>query len=814
MFEPIPIRCLHVGVGIQFALPMVERGEIFFMVIRNEQKTLSKTILTNIEKIEETLANSEKRYYALFNGSPDAIFIVDIETAMIVEANRNAFQKLGFSPDRIASMKISDIVAGNEFSNLIQELKNNSAESEGAVKTQYRNSGGIIGNVIIRYARLDLNGKRLCQCIFTDISDIVECEEKISSTELRYRTLFENSKDGISVYEVELESGKRKLIDCNESYARNAGRSIKELLDYPNDISDLQTSIFHPFSQKIFREMIFTEKSYEGSYSWIRPDHTENFIDFKAAPIKIGNRYFIYGIDRDVTENKLREKQVSESEALLKSTIESIPFDFFVIGKDGRYLIQNTMCKKNWGDLIGKTPSDVDVDPETTELWLSNNHRAFSGETIQGEWIFLDHGEIRAFYNVVSPIYHNEEIIGILGLNKDITEDKRMQNALKESERKYIRFLENLPDGCFVLDRDWRFIFANDAAAALVRFPKDDIIGVKLTDLYPDIEKTDVFKAYKKTMETGETIEVEAELILPGRRNHYFEIKVSAVPEGIVVINKDITQRKMMEEKSRLQQEQLVQADKLSSLGTLVSGVAHEINNPNAFVLSNAQLIQKTLNYVIPILDEYYEKNGEFLISGVNYSEFRNHLPEMCKGIIEGSRRIKNIVKELRNYAIHRPHSTQNEIDINDVVQAGITLLSNLIAKTTKHFDVRLNPHIPKIQGDFQRLEQVVINVIQNACQALENKYQAIRISTDYDADSEEIIIVVKDEGMGIPEDKIKNAIDPFYTTKRESGGTGLGLSISSNIIINHGGSMEFTSTEGGGATVTIKIPVAGSEDR
>lgn len=139
-------------------------------------------------------------------------------------------------------------------------------------------------------------------------------------------------------------------------------------------------------------------------------------------------------------------------------------------------------------------------------------------------------------------------------------------------------------------------------------------------------------------------------------------------------------------------------------------------------------------------------------------------------------------------------------------------LVDNALRKATTRYTVHYMGNLPKVRGNFQRLEQVVVNLILNACQALPDTGKGIFVSTHYRHDSRSVIIQVEDEGVGIPPEHLSRLTDPFFTTKRESGGTGLGLSISDGIISEHGGIMEFESVPGRGTTVIITLPAAVGE--
>jgi signal transduction histidine kinase len=277
-----------------------------------------------------------------------------------------------------------------------------------------------------------------------------------------------------------------------------------------------------------------------------------------------------------------------------------------------------------------------------------------------------------------------------------------------------------------------------------------------------------------------------------------------------------IIERQREEDRFKQQEQQLIQLDKMVALGTLVSGVAHEINNPNNFIMLNTPLLSEAWESIRPVLDAYQKENGDFLVGGLPYSEMRGNIPLLFSGILEGANRIRNIVESLKGFARMEPSDLSQEVDVNAVVKSALTLVNNQIKKSTERFSVAFGPDIPGVKGNFQRLEQVIINLVQNACEALPSKRKGIRVSTACDRKKNCIVIEVHDEGVGISADRLPHVADPFYTTKRDSGGTGLGLSISSGIIKNHGGTLSFVSSPNQGTTaiVTLPIPDASLRDR
>lgn len=270
----------------------------------------------------------------------------------------------------------------------------------------------------------------------------------------------------------------------------------------------------------------------------------------------------------------------------------------------------------------------------------------------------------------------------------------------------------------------------------------------------------------------------------------------------------DITDLKRAQAAAAQRSRELRQSEKMASLGTLVAGIAHEINNPNNFLMLNAQLFTKMWKDVIPLLEEHFRSNGDFLLAGIPYSQCREKVPQSLEGITAGSERISAITKRLTAYSKLDSDVLNELVDVNAVVETAIAITHTLLKSSTEHFAVEYGTLLPRVKGNAQQLEQVVINLLTNACQSLEDPSKRIHVVTSFDAERSRVRIAVTDEGIGITHHDMKFILDPFFTTKRNTGGTGLGLSVSYTIIKNHHGILKFRSEEGKGTSAVIHLPL------
>ena len=279
-------------------------------------------------------------------------------------------------------------------------------------------------------------------------------------------------------------------------------------------------------------------------------------------------------------------------------------------------------------------------------------------------------------------------------------------------------------------------------------------------------------------------------------------------------LEREIVERKRAAEELQVRQKQLLHADKMTSLGILVAGVAHEINNPNGLIQLSLPQLEKAYRDMTPILDRYQQENGDFKLGWFPYSRMKEEIPVMLHEMLESSNRIRRIVEDLKEFSRRNDSGLDDKVDLNEVVRAALRLMDNALRKATNHFKVDYAIGLPSFRGNGHRIEQVVVNLVLNACQALTSKEQAIHLRTYVLPQAGMVVLEVRDEGEGIDSETLERITDPFFTTKRERGGTGLGLSVSDGIIKAHQGRMEFFSQPGEGLRVRILLPIYNEQEK
>jgi len=270
--------------------------------------------------------------------------------------------------------------------------------------------------------------------------------------------------------------------------------------------------------------------------------------------------------------------------------------------------------------------------------------------------------------------------------------------------------------------------------------------------------------------------------------------------EGILEFYRDVTLEKTYEQ-------QLQQADKLASLGQLVSGIGHEINNPNQFIRGNIKIIRQAITDMLPIIDDFKKDHPDLKIARLKYDFFREHVMTLIDDMSHGSERIKGIVEGLRGFARKDEGLLVDTVDVNTLIEATTRLVKN---EVHKHAEIvlELGNDVKKFTGNSQKIEQIFVNLIVNAAQAIPDDKKGLITVRTYMDNSDSIVIEIEDNGKGMDEKTQKQIFDPFFTTKRAKGGTGLGLAIAFRIVEEHKGTVSVSSTPGVGTKFMIKIPV------
>ena len=430
-----------------------------------------------------------------------------------------------------------------------------------------------------------------------------------------------------------------------------------------------------------------------------------------------------------------------------------------------------------------------------------------------------------AFGYVLKPFKPRELTITIeMALYKlkiDAERDEAV-NALKESDNKYRMLFRSASDAVVLVDVETlRLLDANERAQELYGYGHDELIQLKVTDMLAEPEKTEqAVQNMKITSVPCRNHRKKDGTVFPVEiRSTIFDFKNRKTNLSTI---RDISDIMTAEKKRKKLEAQLIQSQKMEAIGQLAAGVAHEINNPMGFISSNLNSLtmytQKIDNLV-----KYYQRlevlltkvDSEKLSYEINeqiktISAFKEEIeldylsqdiPDLLRESMEGSGHIKKIVCDLKSFA-HPGEDKQSLVDINQGIESTLNVVNNELKY--KASIIKELVDIPLVTGYPQKLNQVFMNILVNAAQAIEEKGE-IKIQTK--EKNGNVIIAISDTGSGIAKENLSKIFNPFFTTKEIGTGTGLGMSISYNIIEEHNGTIAVKSKIGKGTTFIITLP-------
>jgi PAS domain S-box-containing protein len=399
-------------------------------------------------------------------------------------------------------------------------------------------------------------------------------------------------------------------------------------------------------------------------------------------------------------------------------------------------------------------------------------------------------------------------------LSREIAEREQAETDLRTSEAHLRAITDSAKEAILSVDHGGNIVSWNAGAAQVFGYQSVEILGMPLTTLLPERAHAQCIRTLGEWV-TGNSDALFADTLeVVGLHKNVgqipLEISVSTwgTPEGhyLAMIMRDIGPRKRLEEQTRQQELQLIQANKMTAVGTLVSGVAHEINNPNQVVLLNSRLLADAWEDAAEVLDDHAQENAGFTLGGLPYGEMKHTVGTLLHDVHDAAVRIERIVTDLKDYARPRAPGNHATFDLNQAAGRASRLLAHLVSKRTAHFHLDLAPALPPVRGDSQQIEQVIVNLLANAVEALPDRERAVSLATRADEEGRAVLEVC-DEGAGIAREHLEQLCDPFFTTKQDSGGTGLGLAITASLVRAHGARLDFDSQLGRGTRARVTFP-------
>lgn len=486
--------------------------------------------------------------------------------------------------------------------------------------------------------------------------------------------------------------------------------------------------------------------------------------------------------------------ELLDSEVKFRSFIEHAPDGVFIMNKAGKYLEMNEAVSAITGyqkeELTEMTLHDL-ISDTNKENWNSFLQKFFNTGTAHAELTFRHkNGKIR--WCTLDGVKLSED--QYLCFSKDITQNKAAADALMKSEEKYRTLLNASPEGIIIIDM--KGIITDVSEIGFELYGSDlpgEMIGKHIFRFVPVELRNKFREIYSKTLEEGLMQSIELQLYNKNKIPFISEISTTLIQgkggESIafMIVIHDITHRKKMER-------QMIHNDRMSTLGEMATGIAHEINQP--------------LNTLSILFDNM------LLAASKEDSLPKSYLEKKTEKIYDNIFRIKNIIDHVRVFSRSQDDAILSLFDVNESITNAISMISEQFRHKLIEIEIETKDSLPQVYGNTYQFEQVILNLLINSKDAIEEREELAdqpigkRICIRAYQSSKQLIIEVKDNGIGIEPEELEKIVLPFYTTKEAGKGTGLGLSITFGIIKEMNGEISFQSEPNLGTTATIKLPV------
>jgi PAS domain S-box-containing protein len=676
----------------------------------------------------------------------------------------------------------------------------------------------------------------------TDIRERKRAEEALRASEERFRQLYDEAPFGYHVID-----SHGVILSVNRTECELLGYEADELVG--RSIFDFIVEGQREAARWALAERVRGERPVQEVERVFRTkDGRERIFAIENRQLldREGRVVGVRGTMQDITRRKRAEAALVSSERRLRALFEGIEDAIFVHDLHGRILDANPAACRRLGytreEFLALNTRDID-DPDFSHGFADRLEEQLRHGRLSCE------GRHRAKDGRLIPVDINTSLIqfedqtAVLAVIRDITERKALEETRREfaevqmryareaeerarelarSEGRYRGLTEGLLDAVVVTDSAGRITLFNHSAERVFGHDPSEVLGRDLAELIPDDPACASLPSFQGALKAadprvvGRT--VEAVGLRRGGEAFPVEVSVAAVgggPAEFVASIRDLTERNRM-------RAMLMQTEKLASIGLLSAGVAHEINNPLAFIANNLAVLDRDLGPVLELVEAFRScrdavaevapeaaARAERIAEDVDWEYVRGNLPRMLARTRDGVQRVAAIVQNLRGLARTSPPVLE-PVALSDLIDGALEMVSVKVKRAGVEVTVDRAP-LPKIACVPSQIGQVFLNLLVNAVQAIEaaRRPEGGHVRVALRAEPGRQVVEISDDGPGIAPEAMSRLFDPFFTTKPVGEGTGLGLAISHGIVTGHGGTIEVRSTPGQGATFLVALPTS-----
>jgi PAS domain S-box-containing protein len=790
----LPMVVKIMGLRSVISVPLVSEGEAIGLLDIARHEPLMDCDLERMQNIasqfvnvikrkqaEDALKESETRHHELVNTITSGVFIYKAvdngEDFVFVDLNSAAEKMEGINRKDIIGKRITEVLPEAKEFYLFKVFQNvwqtgNSQYFSSGERKDEKDTGRWRDNWAYKLPSGEIVN------VYNDITDKKLAEKALQVSEEKYRLIVENSQDLIFT-----ENASGEIIYMSPSIKNVLGynqadiisRSFRSII-HPDDIRGLEEAVKRNITDGYQSPggIEFRVRHISGEWRWYIGrgsavhDANGNFINF-------------IGIVNDISKRKQAEEALKQSEEKYRTIFESANDILMLLDTNGMILDVNGRLTDIGGydrfELINKNILELGhiIDEKNMAVVVGNLQKIVGSRatvTYQVEMVKKNREPISMEISAV-PILKEDKVVGVLGILRDITERNKSESRVKEQKALTDRILSSTPNAVAVVGQDQRIIMVNKAFEVTFELAQGEAEGKEIREIIPIpvfLEKIEQVLGNDQSQ-----FQIEFRFKKGAVESVLVAHIISTQKNEVLVMLHDITEEREI-------QERLYLTDRLASLGEMAAGIAHELNNPLTGVVALSQLL---------------------LESGVP-----DGIKEDLESISSEGQRAASVVKNLLSFTRSHTLSAQ-PVEINGVIDQVLKLRAYEHRVNNIEVVVHLAPNLPEITADRFQLQQVFINIVLNAEQAMIESHKRGNLTVSTEQLCDNIKISFSDDGPGIPQDILNRIFDPFFTTKEVGKGTGLGLSICYGIVTKQGGRIYAESQPGNGATFVVELPVA-----
>jgi two-component system sensor histidine kinase/response regulator len=758
-----------------------------------------QSMISERKKAQKALRESEKKHRTLVEQSLQGLAV--IQDYRVVFANSAAAEITGYTIDELLSLpskRVQEIIHFEDRKAAWDRFRDRMDGKPVRSRNEYRlvRKDGSVRWIEMFSASIEYRGKPALQAAFIDITERKLAEERMRESEERYRDLFDNASDLIQSVDE-----KGKFVYVNKKWKEALGYSDEEIRQL--SLADIIREDQIPHCMNLFKRVVAGEALDNVEAVFVTKGGKEIFVSGSANPrMKDGRFVATRAIFRDVTERKQAEEAVRASEERLRQIAENVGEGFFLSdASDNSAIYVSPAYEKIWGRPVEKAYDDAQswlevVHPEDRERVNAyvEKHGRGKIEFSQEYRIQWPDGSIRWVRDRVYPVKNESgEIHRIVGVTDDITERKKMEEVLRETNARLQTLIQAIPDVVYVKDVQGRNLLVNKAYEELANLPQAQIVGKTDEEVLPSRLTRQCHLSDEEVMRKREPIRCEeCSTCGDGQRIYFETIKAplyddAGKPLGLVGVSRDITERKKVEEMLKRAKKQAEDANRLKS--EFLANMSHEIRTPMNAVIGMTDIALDT---------ELTDEQRDYLTT----------VKQSARALLE----LLNDILDLSKIEADKVDLEAVDFDLRVTVEGVTDTLARKAEEKQIELACMIHHQVPSLlRGDPGRIRQILINLAGNAVKFTEQGEVVIGVEVEEETEEKvSLVISVTDTGVGISREKQGKIFESFTqadgSTTRKYGGTGLGLSICKRLVDLMGGQIGVESEAGKGSRFWFKI--------